>query len=152
VDTISLVAWWGAILSTIVLVWDIYKWLTSGPIVKFTAQPNMKTFGMPEREGKTYVSIRATNTGDRPTTILTVAFQSYKSVLHRLFGKPNKCFVVANPGVPHPIPFELKPGTIWDGLVLQDGNVEELAKSSHLTIELFCSHRSRSMKKHVAIR
>jgi len=31
----SIVAWWGAILSTIVFLWDIYKHRTAGPRLRF---------------------------------------------------------------------------------------------------------------------
>ena len=65
----DIVAWWGAIVATSVLIWDIYKWRTSGPRIKFIVQPNSLVVGDPARKGKRFISVKATNVGDRPTTI-----------------------------------------------------------------------------------
>ncbi len=48
---IEIVAWWGAIVATVVLVWDIYKWKTSGPKIRFVVCPGMIVVGDPTREG-----------------------------------------------------------------------------------------------------
>jgi len=36
-------AWWGAILATVVLLWDIFKWRATRVRLRITAQPNMQT-------------------------------------------------------------------------------------------------------------
>ena len=38
-------AWWGAIIATLVLVWDMYKWKRSGPIINVSASLGIKTVG-----------------------------------------------------------------------------------------------------------
>jgi hypothetical protein len=65
----GIVAWWGAILSTIVFLWDIYKWQTSGPRIRFSVQTNMRTINVSGYKGKTLVSTNVTNYGERPTTL-----------------------------------------------------------------------------------
>ena len=41
----EIAAWWGAIIATLVLLWDMYKWERSGPIINVSASPNMQPFG-----------------------------------------------------------------------------------------------------------
>ncbi|MFW1369052.1 hypothetical protein ACEWAA_22475 [Vibrio parahaemolyticus] len=65
----EIAAWWGAIVASIVLIWDVYKWKTDGPKLNVLLAPNMKTFGDPERDDMTWVSITVTNVGSRPTTL-----------------------------------------------------------------------------------
>ena len=42
---IDLANWWGAFIATLVLVWDMYKWKHSGPIINVSASPGIKTVG-----------------------------------------------------------------------------------------------------------
>jgi len=41
----DLANWWGAFIATLVLVWDMYKWKRSGPIINVSASPGIKTVG-----------------------------------------------------------------------------------------------------------
>ncbi len=70
-DRTGLIAGYAAVVATVVFLWDIYKWKRTGPRISFTASPNMKIYGDPEREGETYINVRATNIGDKPATITT---------------------------------------------------------------------------------
>ena len=84
-------AWWGAIVASIVLLWDIFKWVTKGAHVIVNAAPNMQTVN--HIEGKLddnkLIFVEAINTGDLPTTITHLAFFQYESVLKKAFmGKP----------------------------------------------------------------
>jgi hypothetical protein len=49
----EIAAWWGAIIASIVLLWDIYKWKTRGPKLVMRLSPNIQVWGDPSREGKT---------------------------------------------------------------------------------------------------
>ena len=51
-DITTILAVWGAVLSTIVFAWDIYKWRTSGPRLRFFASGNMETVNMPAYDGR----------------------------------------------------------------------------------------------------
>jgi len=86
----SIVAWWGAILSTGVFAWDIYKYRSAGPKLRFTAQTGMETVNAPFYEGKTLIVANVTNYGDRPTTITTVAFEYFKGSRRWRKKKPDK--------------------------------------------------------------
>lgn len=151
-STTDIVAWWGAIVATVVLLWDIYKWLATGPRVRISVSANMRFLGDPVRQGKMYVTIRATNRGDRPTTITNLGFTYYSSPARRLLNRPDQAFVVSNPGVPHPIPYVLHPGSVWDGAAVQDSEVETMGRSGYLFCNLYHSASGRLVQKRVKFR
>jgi len=66
--TTEIVAWWGAALSTIMLLWDIYKWRTAGPKIRMSVTANMISINNPETDGKTLIRIDVTNYGDSDLT------------------------------------------------------------------------------------
>jgi HJR/Mrr/RecB family endonuclease len=71
----EIVAWWGAVLATIVFLWDIYKWRTAGRKLRVSVQSGMKSINMPQFEGKTLIHVNVSNYGDRPTTITNLGYQ-----------------------------------------------------------------------------
>lgn len=150
----DLVAWWGAILATIVLVWDIYKWKTSGPQIRFNAKPNMKTFNVPTHDGKTWISATAENIGTGATTITHLAFQYYKNWFKKIFKKPDSSWVIANATISpeYRIPYVLNPGTIWQGLALQTEELEEKSRKGYLICELYYSQNKKPKKYRVTIK
>jgi len=93
----NIAAWWGAVIATFVIIWDIYKWTHSGPIINVTASPNMQAVGnFSNRESdKDYISIIVTNTGNIKTTIthLVVFYYKYKPVLSKILKKKTKTFL-----------------------------------------------------------
>lgn len=79
----NLVAWWGAIVATVVLVWDIIKWSSNRPKVRINTQMPTSYFdservetktseGETVAELKTYCHIELINQGKIPTTIVSV--------------------------------------------------------------------------------
>jgi len=144
-ETTSLAAWWGAIIATIVLLWDIYKWKTSGPRLYIDVSSNMEIFGVPGHEGKKYVTVRVRNMGDKPTTITSLAGRFYKGKFNRILKKQQKAFVVGTPGITQQLPYVLQPGTIWDGLIVQNEELERMATNWILMGELYFSHRKKPL-------
>lgn len=149
---ITIVAWWGAILSTIVLAWDIYKWRTSGPKLRVAVQTGMQTFNMPEYDGKTLILVYVTNYGDRPTTITNLGLKFYPSAWAKIRNKATKAFVFPRPNTAQPLPFELKQGNLWCGIGEQTPEVLAMAKSGHLICELYHSHVNKPVRRRVVIR
>ncbi len=147
----EIAAWWGAIIATTILLWDIYKWKTSGPRVGVEVFPNRIIIGDPIREGKTYIGVKVTNTGNRPTTISNLCMQYYLTRWSWIRKKPNKSMVVGNPGIPHPVPHVLQPGTVWDGLIIQDDDVVEMATQGYLICELFISDKKKPITRRIVI-
>ncbi len=150
-NTTDFVAWWGAIIATLVFIWDIYKWKSTGSKVTLRTQLNMKSINIPSREGKTWIFITAQNNGDRASTITVVGLKHYKNAIMKIMRKASNSFVV--PGVEatsnQSIPFILNPGSIWQGLVLQTEEVETYAKDGILICELYCSHIKKPVESRV---
>jgi hypothetical protein len=148
----EIVAWWGAVLSTTVFLWDIYKWRTAGPKIRMTVQTDMEAINMTEHQGKTLLRIDVINYGDRPTTITNVIFACYSSAWAQIRKNASKVFVIPRPSTAQPLPFELKPGCVWTGIGIQDEKLEQAARSSRLFCFVCHSHRNRPLKQRVAIK
>jgi hypothetical protein len=147
--TTEIVAWWGAALSTIMLLWDIYKWRTAGPKIRMSVTANMISINNPETDGKNLIRIDVTNYGDRPTTITNVLFLQYKSVWAHIFKKPHITYLIEQPSKAQPLPFELKEGQVWTGLATQDKTLEVAAKDNYLLCVAYLSHSERPMKRRI---
>ncbi|HHG3514806.1 TPA: hypothetical protein ACPV0E_001724 [Vibrio parahaemolyticus] len=140
----EIAAWWGAIVASIVLIWDVYKWKTDGPMLNVLLAPNMKTFGDPERDDMTWVSITVTNVGSRPTTLKSVGMWYHKDRMSYWRKKVQHAAIFPNPNKQFPLPFVLKPGEEWIGLLPQDRLYEDIKdKSGCMTIWLSHSHSSK---------
>lgn len=90
----EIAAWWGAIIASVVLLWDIYKWSQAGPKIRVSAKANMtplETIGL--SEAKKYVFVEATNVGDQATTLTHFLGYVYRSTFQRLRGKSEKEFI-----------------------------------------------------------
>ena len=48
---ITVIALWGAILSTIVLAWDIFKWKTAGPKLRVSVKPKNEKIESLSKQG-----------------------------------------------------------------------------------------------------
>jgi hypothetical protein len=148
-DKRFIVAWWGAILSTIVFLWDIYKWRTAGPKLRLRVQTGMEIRNAPEHEGKTLLVIEVVNYGERPTTITNAILVSYSSALSRLRKRHDEVFVIPIPSREQPLPFELKPGSIWRGMGVQEQGLEDAARDGYLYCLVAHSHRGAPLKRRV---
>lgn len=142
-DTTTIIALYAAAVATGVLVWDIYKWKTSGPRVCLTVFPNIKVAGNPDLEGRTYVRVEVRSTRGGPTTILKLYFLYYNNWLSRLHRRPDELIWVASPFAEHRIPYVLGQGTVWHGLVIQDEKIEKMAKEGLLYCALDLSHSKK---------
>lgn len=146
-------AWWGAIIGSLVLLWDIYKWLKSGPILRITALPNMNYLG-PEGEGyskeNTYIFVEATNVGNRKTTLTNLCGYYHENLFKKITKqKPKYSFVVATPLSNQRIPYPLAPGEIWTGSILQNEDVEKMVNEGFFYVGLAHSSSSKPVYKRV---
>jgi hypothetical protein len=111
-------AWWGAGVATIVLGWDIYKWVISGPRLVIKTQPDMQEVG--DLHETKNILVTVVNRGGKLTTLTHLGFYSSKTIFHRLVRRRNpRVGLVPSPGGLG-LPFELAPGKCWAGLVAQD--------------------------------
>lgn len=60
-------AWWGAVIATLVLVWDVFKWRKSRFSIKVSASPNMSPLNAPEGklEDDKNIFVEVVNRGDK---------------------------------------------------------------------------------------
>ncbi|OOE63468.1 hypothetical protein [Salinivibrio kushneri] len=152
----EIAAWWGASVATIVLVWDVFKWISNGPKLSMLLSPNMQVLGDPSREGKTWVSITISNTGSRPTTLKGVGIEFYDSFAQRLLGKPSHAALFPNPNDNLPLPRVIQPGDEWTGLIPQervdkDLSLQKMAHEGHLMVWASQSHSKRSKRLRLVI-
>ena len=149
----SFVAWWGAIVATLVFLWDIYKWLKSGPSVVVSAQPNMQTFGGLTQSlgGTNYVVVEAVNKGNKKTTITHLVGYHYSSFIKRLLKKRSAAFFVANTGLTQPLPHILEPGERWLGIIEQNEDLEKMARQGYLYCGISHSLKAKAVLQRVRI-
>jgi hypothetical protein len=122
-------AWWGAIVASIVLLWDIFKWLNRGAKVIVNATGNMQTVNreLGKLDENNIIFLEANNIGDLPTTITHLVFYQYRSWLHKLFNKPKGQGLVPYQGTGCELPHLLNPGARWTGQIDQDEVIEKFS-------------------------
>lgn len=148
----EIVAWWGAILSTVVFAWDVIKWRLAGPKLRLSVNSGMESVGIPEYEGHTLISATVVNYGDRPTTLTHMVFAHYKNFWNLLRNRTDKNVFVGNPNLSSQMPYELGPGAMWNGIAFQDKIIETATRHGYLVCQIFHSHRKRPVKKRVIMK
>ena len=155
-DTTDVVAWWGAVVATSVLVWDIYKWKTSGARLRMRVSTGMvmtgNSFWNTDSPDKRHIVVNLSNYGDRSTTLTHLCFHSYPNWYARLRNRPQNSFVAANPNPSQPLPHELKNGNIWMGITDQTPDFVGYAKDGFLEAEVTHSHSTKTIKRRVVFR
>lgn len=153
VSLTDVVAWWGAIVATLVLLWDVYKWTRRGPDVRVEATPNMKVFPrLPHTTDTTFIFVAATNHGAQPTTITHLAGVHYPSFWHKLARRGAEHFVVMNNALGSPFPHVLGPGERWTGAVDQDDAVKKYGTSGKFYCGVFHSGSKKPIYRHVHLK
>src|SRR2546426_5069237 len=137
-------AWWGAVVATLVLLWDIYKWTRRGADISVEAMPNMKVHpSVPPTGNKSFIIVTATNHGEQPTTITHLAGIHFPTVWHKLVGRGGRHFGILDqlpgPGLPH----VLGPGQQWCGMIDQ----ADVARKFGTTGRLYCGVFHSASKK-----
>lgn len=123
-----MLAIWGAVLSSALAVWDVYKWRTSSrPRLSIFASGNMQQVGSPDK--RVFVMVKVTNTGDKATTLNILALKYYATKPRR-FGRsiPTKEGIF-QPNTPTPFPYKLEVGSEWTGLVEETEELKEWARN-----------------------
>ena len=149
----SFVAWWGAVVATLVFLWDIYKWLRSGANIVVSARPNMQTFGGLTQSLKdtSYVVVEAVNKGNKKTTITHLIGCHYPSLIKKLLKKQSTAFFVANTGPSQPLPHVLEPGERWLGIIEQNEKLEKMARNGYLYCGINHSLKTKPVLQRVRI-
>ncbi|WP_445289069.1 hypothetical protein [Variovorax atrisoli] len=148
------IAGYAAVISTFVLGWDAYKWLSSGPKVRLTASTGMQKMGGAIDDPQTYVSVTATNLGDRATTITNLGFMYYRSRLHATFRPrhPAQAFIIPGPTEAQAIPYRFEAGAQWIGLARQDDDILRMIREGALYAVLYTSHHGWGVRHRLTAR
>jgi len=142
----EIVAWWGAVLATIVFLWDIYKWWTVGPKLRISVQTGIESI-----KGKPLILVNVSNYGDRPTTITNLRYLYFTNFWKRVRRRPDKAAIGPKPSDAQRLPFELKQGNLWSGIASQDEQVTTWAKEGLLYCVLYHSHSERPIYRRVVV-
>ena len=121
-ENTEFVAWWGAIVATLVLLWEVFKWFQSGPKIRSRVTLNthyedgevIKKENTEDGEVITYQDychLELVNVGKMPTTIIGVKATS------KMNGKRDmQMEVTQQVFAPHfgkHLPHVLSPGEVW---------------------------------------
>ena len=150
----TVLAIWGAALSTIVLLWDIRKWVRNNPCIVARVEFHE---GFSE-EGGGWISYEIRNRGGRPTTIEELMLADYNVVWPRWFliYVVRRDLCVENVHVKHKdtvkLPVVLQSGEVWKGQSPVDKeqrrsfdglDYETLIKAGKLYFKIRSAHSDR---------
>jgi hypothetical protein len=143
------IATYAAVISTFVFAWDLCKWAMSGLKIDLEVAPNKVVVGYAGfDESQTYISMTASNVGDRPTTITNCGGMIFDSWWRAYVTRRNafKAFVVLQPSVAQRVPYRLEVGAQWLGLLDQTDDLVRDAQNRYLFIILYTSDVGRGQR------
>jgi len=110
------IAIYAAIVATIVLIWNIFKWKVSGPKLAVECAPiSDEPSSEFTRRFSAQIAVKVTNKGDQPTLITDIEYHVYHNwwatFRQRPYGR-----VAAGVVSPDALPWKLEPGEVWEGV------------------------------------
>ena len=142
-------AWVGAVTGVSALMWDFYKWKTSGPRMNMTVSTDMTILPRGDDNAK-YVSATVRNTGTASTTITGFGFAVYEGWIARTRLAPSAQFIIPSPAFAQRLPFKLDVGAEWNGMAIQDAELEKLIDAGKLWCRVYNSWSSRPVQARVS--
>jgi hypothetical protein len=150
VQSIDLVAWWGAGLATVVFAWDVAKWLRDGPrlrtrVLVNTAYLDGRILSVEQlADGKReemamYCHLEVVNAGTLPTTIMGI------SATHSDRDRKGQMSITGQRFISHHgkvLPHVLAPGEVWS-CRLEMTDLRNLAERGDPYIDVVVSHRRK---------
>jgi hypothetical protein len=150
--TTDVLAWWGAIVATLVLFWDIIKWRREGVHLSVT----IKGIEIPAGAG---VRCEIRNRGGKATTVSEVMLVTRPgNLMARLFGISMSTRYLSSTAPEMNLPILLAPGAEWIGTyyfpdarltLAVDDDYRELLKQGKLYYKVRFSHTDRCVKGRV---
>jgi len=144
----DIAAWWGATLATLAIIWDVFKWLRTGPRIVMRILPNMSQFPQAPGTPNTNIFVEISNNGDAPTTLKNIGVFHYDSFPKWIFRNASYQAVVPNPNPEFPIPRVIETGKIWQGFMDQEP-MEDMLRSGWFYVWCDCSHSKKLIKMRV---
>ena len=140
------IAVYAAGVSTLVLLWDAYKWRNTGPKVWMRAYAGMKIVG-DRIDPATYVKVEAVNRGDRATTLTGLDLMCFESRFDQFFRpRKGKFFVVTTP---LDLPRKFESGQRWVGIFPQDDELTSMMRKGVLLVVLSHASGGRGVRQRV---
>ena len=148
----EVVAWWGAIVATLVLVWDVAKWLQAGAKLKSRVVLNAcyddaKVLEKEKIENgeritfEDYCHVELVNVGSLPTTIMSIhATHAKKTTGMQL----SVCQEVFTEHFGKKLPHVLNPGEVWSCRLPMDRYIS-LFQQGTPEIRVGVSHMSKPL-------
>ena len=143
-------AWWGAIVASLALTWNIIQTIRAGARIEVVITPNMKVYPpQPPTNDNDYIAVKAVNRGTGPTTITHCA-GFYTNSRWGLIKKSERQQFVINisPETGTKIPFVLEPGAEWNNLAAQ-ADLFKMSGSGYLYLGIYHNQRSKPVYKRV---
>jgi hypothetical protein len=132
-STTDFLAWWGAVVATLVALWDVFKWWQSGSKLHVRALPNMRAY----QEGRgtlpgEFILVKVVNRGNSKTTLTTIALVHYASKWKQLRRRTDFQALIPTPGHGHALPMVLDVGEEWAGTITRNPDIDRLARNGYL--------------------
>ena len=143
-------AWWGAVIATLALVWNIIVSIRSGARLHVTATPNMRMFPPnPDEEDKSFIFVNAVNRGTSDATI--THFCGYQAdSFWNLIRNKKQYFVVNGTSDGLPISTKVSPGEEWRGMADQELIMKDF-KGKYFYIGVIHNQRKKPIYKRVKL-
>ena len=152
-STSDYAAWWGAVIATLALTWNIVVALRSGPRIRVRATSNMQIYPRQPLTGdKSYISLTAVNHGNAPTTITHFCGYYSTSLWKLIKGKKQNFIVNTGHELGQTVPFKLAPGEEWSSLADQSDMEEKCGKGGYLYMGIIHNQRKRPVYVRVKLR
>jgi hypothetical protein len=144
VTVTDVVAWWGAVVATAVLVWDVVKWKLSGrPKLDVRVDGGMSLLHNKNPDQK-FFTVSVTNNGDKKTTLQNLSLWHYKEKPSRFKKQHPQILVAIASRAGQQLPHVLEPGETWSGLYEQMKNVEEMLETGFLFVRVEDSSKQKT--------
>lgn len=129
-------AYWGMILSTFSVVWQLWQWWKRGAL-RVDVMTDMQMYPAPRgKQDQLLLMVEVANVGSQPVTLKLLHGAYYTSLWNRLRNKNPRYFVTPSAPEFDQLPHVLRPGEIWRSGFEQDSDLEQMLGSGHLLIRM----------------
>lgn len=138
------VAFYAAIVATGALFLEVRRWFDSKPRLVVSVSQNMKTIGLGDADGSSYLVATVVNRGGFPTTITNMGMIQFSSWIQKIRRKVAYQAVVANPSGIYAgprIPYLIKSGEQWIGMGRYDDVLREFAARGKFYVAVYATDR-----------
>lgn len=141
--TLDPIAVYAAVVGTLALGWDVFKWWSGDASFAIKIGTNMIDPTDPEPR-KPKLAFEVSNRGKTPTTITHIVVKGYRSVLHRFVGRAAVEAFIPRPGITA-VPYELQPGGRFIATSKQTDQIVGWSQNYKLYGGVYHSHSKRPL-------